>query len=90
MQETKVVIKNKVGLHARPAAFFVRKASEHKCKVSVIVGDKEVNAKSILQVLSLGVRAGQEITIRADGEGEAEAVSSLKRFVEEGLGEEVD
>ncbi|RQD74028.1 MAG: HPr family phosphocarrier protein [Halanaerobium sp. MSAO_Bac5] len=79
--EEKVLIKNKTGLHARPAAQFVQKASSFESEINIIFEDKEVNAKSIMGVMSLGVGKGKEITIKADGEDSEKAVKELVDFV---------
>lgn len=78
----KVQIKNSTGLHARPAALFVKKAGEFKSDINVIFNDKEVNAKSVMGVMSLGVSKGKEIVIQAEGEDSLEAVKQLVEFVE--------
>jgi phosphocarrier protein len=77
-----VQIKNKTGLHARPAALFVKKAGEFKSEINVIFEDKEVNAKSVMGVMSLGASKGKEIMIQAEGEDSQEAVNQLVSFVE--------
>jgi len=83
-----VTVKNKVGLHARPAAMFVQEAMKFKSNINVEFGDRKADAKSILQVLALGVKCGSLIVIRADGEDENEAVEKLVRLIDEALGEE--
>lgn len=80
-----VTIKNNVGLHARPATFFIQKANSYKSSIWVEKDDRRVNAKSLLGVLSLGIVGGTEITIIADGVDEEEAVDSLVRLVESGF-----
>ncbi len=87
MREVTLTIRNKVGLHARPAALFVRTAGKFKSKVSAVKDGREVNAKSILSVLTLGAEQGAVVTIRAEGEDEAEAVEALKELVENNFGE---
>jgi len=79
--EAKVVVKAAVGLHARPAATFVQAAMKHKCQVTIDFNGKQADGKSVLKVLALGVKANQEVTIRASGEGEAEAVAALVTLV---------
>jgi len=88
MQEVILIIRNKVGLHARPAALFVQTASKFKSKVSTVKDGREVNAKSILSVLTLGAEQGAVVTIRAEGEDEVEAVEALRELVENNFGEE--
>lgn len=82
MKEARVTVRSKVGLHARPAAMFVQEALKFKCKVTIESGDKTADGKSILRVLALGVKCGQEIVIRTDGEGEDEALASLVSLIE--------
>ena len=82
-----VLVQNQVGLHARPATFFIQKANEYK---SSIWGEKEerrVNAKSLLGVLSLGIVGGTSIRIIADGPDEEEAVENLVDLVKSGFAE---
>jgi len=93
MKESKIVVNNAVGLHARPASLFVQAAAKYKSDISVSCQDPEteeirdVNAKSILGVLTLGVFQGMEITIKADGEDEEDAVATLIALVEDDFGE---
>lgn len=82
-----VTIRNSVGLHARPATFFVQKANCYKCSVWVEKEDCRVNAKSLLGVLSLGISKDTEITLIADGTDETLAVEGLASLVEGELGE---
>ena len=77
-----VVIQNQVGLHARPATFFIQKANEFKSSIWVEKEERRVNAKSLLGVLSLGISQGSAITIIADGADEADAVAGLAQLVE--------
>ena len=82
-----VTIKNSVGLHARPATFFVQKANCFKSSIWVEKEDCRVNAKSLLGVLSLGISKGTEITLIADGQDEAEAINALSALVDSEFGE---
>jgi len=82
-----VTICNSVGLHARPATFFVQKANCYKCSIWVEKEDCRVNAKSLLGVLSLGISKGTAITLIADGADEASAVEGLASLVESEFGE---
>ncbi len=77
----KLELKN--GLEARPAALFVQIASKYESHIAVIVNEKQVNAKSIMGMMSLGAIKGQEIEIRAEGEDEKEAVEALIKFLSE-------
>ena len=82
-----IEVKNQVGLHARPATFFIQKANEFKASIWVEKEDRRVNAKSLLGILSLGIIGGTVIKIIADGEDEAEAVESLITLVDSGFSE---
>ena len=82
-----VVINNQVGLHARPATFFIQKANEFKSSIWVEKEERRVNAKSLLGVLSLGVTKGTKITLIADGADEKAAVAALAALVNDNFGE---
>ena len=79
MKET--VVNNQVGLHARPATFFIQKANEFKSSVWVEKEERRVNAKSLLGVLSLGIVKGTSISLIADGPDEEAAVSALVELI---------
>ena len=81
MLSKEVVVQNQVGLHARPATFFVQKANEFKSSVWVEKDERKVNAKSLLGVLSLGITKGTSINIIADGSDEKDAVEVLVRLI---------
>lgn len=82
-----VVVQNQVGLHARPATFFIQKANEFKSSIWVEKEERRVNAKSLLGVLSLGIVGGTDIRIIADGADEEEAVEGLISLVKSGFAE---
>ena len=82
-----VLVQNQVGLHARPATFFIQKANEFKSSIWVEKDERRVNAKRLLGVLSLGIVGGTSIDIIADGSDEQEAVDSLVALVESGFAE---
>ncbi len=82
-----VVINNQVGLHARPATFFIQKANEFKSTVWVEKEERRVNAKSLLGVLSLGIVGGTKISIIVDGPDEEVALNALVELVETGFGD---
>ena len=87
MVKRDVVITNNIGLHARPATFFIQKANEFKSTIWVEKEERRVNAKSLLGVLSLGILGGTTIKIFADGADETEAVEALVALVESGFSE---
>ena len=87
MPEISFTVKNKVGLHARPASVFVRESSKFKSAITVIHGDRQANAKSILNVLTLGVNRGAVIQIRAEGEDADAALQALKALNDSNYGE---
>ena len=82
-----VSVKNQVGLHARPATFFIQKANEYKSSIWVEKEERRVNAKSLLGVLSLGIVGGTTIKVMADGSDEENAVESLVKLVQSGFSE---
>lgn len=83
MKEIKLVIKNETGLHARPAAMVVSEAGKYKSTLTIKKGEREVNIKSILGLLSLGASKGDEITVKADGEDENQAVEAIVKMIED-------
>ena len=76
-----VTVNNQVGLHARPATFFIQKANEFKASIWVEKEERRVNAKSLLGILSLGIVKGTKITLIADGADEELAVKALTELV---------
>lgn len=80
-----VQVQNQVGLHARPATFFIQKANEFKSSIWIEKEDRRVNAKSLLGVLSLGIVGGTTIRVIADGADEETAVNALVALVESGF-----
>ena len=87
MYVKEVTVENQVGLHARPATFFIQKANEYKSSIWVEKEERPVNAKSLLGVLSLGIVGGTTIRIIADGTDEQAAVDGLVKLVESGFSE---
>ena len=82
-----VVINNQVGLHARPATFFIQKANEFKSSIWVEKEERRVNAKSLLGVLSLGIVKGTAVTLIADGADEDEAIATLAELIDSDFSE---
>ena len=87
MYTREITVKNEVGLHARPATYFIQKANEFKSGIWVEKEERRVNAKSLLGVLSLGIIGGTTIKIIADGSDETDAVEGLAALVESGFAE---
>ena len=83
-----VVVQNQVGLHARPATFFIQKANEFKSSIWIEKEERRVNAKSLLGILSLGIVGGTTIRVIADGSDEEAAVDGLVELVESGFAED--
>ena len=87
MTKREVTITNNIGLHARPATFFIQKANSYKSLVWIEKEDRKVNAKSLLGVLSLGIAKGMTITLIADGQDEDAAIAGLVELVDSGFSE---
>ncbi len=87
MTQKEVTISNNIGLHARPATFFIQKANSYKSLVWIEKDDRKINAKSLLGVLSLGIAKGMTVTIIADGQDEADAVDGLTGLIDTGFAE---
>ena len=87
MVSRNVVVNNQVGLHARPATFFIQKANEFKSSIWVEKEERRVNAKSLLGVLSLGIVKGTAVTLIAEGVDEVAAVETLAELVESNFAE---
>ena len=81
VSEQTVEITNKLGIHARPAALFVKEAAKYKSDISVTKNGQEVNGKSIMGVMMLAVECGSKITIRARGPDSEPAVEALAKLV---------
>ncbi len=87
MVSSDVTVQNSVGLHARPATFFIQRANEFKSSIWVEKDERRVNAKSLLGVLSLGIVKGTTIKLVADGSDEEEAVKTLVELIESNFSE---
>jgi phosphocarrier protein HPr len=85
MYEEKVLLQNEIGLHSRPASLFIREAVKHPCDITVVKDNRSYNAKSIMSILSMSANKGEEIIIRAQGDGEETAVKALVDLVENRL-----
>lgn len=87
MYMKEATVNNQVGLHARPATFFIQKANEFKSSIWVEKDERRVNAKSLLGVLSLGIVKGTTINLIADGVDEKEAVEALVALISDNFAE---
>lgn len=85
MYEKKAILKNEVGLHARPASLFIQEACKYVSDIFVTKDDKTYNAKSIMSILSMGAKKGDEILIFANGDDEKEAVENLYKLITEDI-----
>lgn len=83
METIKVVITDPVGLHARPASLVVQEANKFNSEIFIEFNGNKANLKSIMSVMAMGVKTGEEIEIQADGEDAAEAISSIKSAMEQ-------
>ena len=88
MQTKDAYVKNKTGLHARPASIFVKLAKTFKSEIFIEKDDKKVNGKSILGLLGMSISCGDQITINVNGEDEKKAIKSICDLFENGLMEE--
>lgn len=82
MTEKTTTIKNRAGIHARPATLIVKEASKFKSNVYIEKGSEKINAKSILCILTLGGTYNSEIKVMADGDDESEAVEALINLID--------
>ena len=87
MYTQEITVQNEVGLHARPATYFIQKANEFKSGIWVEKEERRVNAKSLLGVLSLGIVKGTNISLLAVGSDEKEAVDALVSLIQNNFGE---
>lgn len=81
MTKKEIEIKISSGLEARPVAILVQVASRFTSTVYVETGNKKVNAKSIMGMMTLGLDAGEHVTVVADGEDEAEAITEIEKYL---------
>ena len=87
MKKEKVVIENETGLHARPASELAKLASKFKCNVKINANGKTIDAKSILSIMSAGIKAKTEIEIECDGEDEENAIKEIVEAFKNKFGE---
>ncbi|NLJ57881.1 MAG: HPr family phosphocarrier protein [Tissierellia bacterium] len=82
MRSQKVILKNKIGLHARPAAIFVKKARNYDSEIIIKKGIQEANGKSIISIMALGAVQGDELVILTKGSDEDKAIEELSNLLE--------
>ena len=87
MTKRDVTITNNIGLHARPATFFIQKANSYKSLIWIEKEDRKINAKSLLGVLSLGIAKGMTVTLVAEGKDEDDAINGLSALIDTGFAE---
>lgn len=83
-----VIIANRAGIHARPAAMIVKVANKFKSNISLAKDDDEINAKSIMGIITLAATYQTALTLKADGEDEAEAIEAISQIFENKFEEE--
>ncbi len=88
MVSQKVIIKNKSGLHARPAAVLAKTAGKLDSNVTLVVGEKKVVVKSVLNIMAAAIKCGTEVEVQCEGENEQEDLKTIVDLIESGLGEE--
>jgi phosphocarrier protein HPr len=86
MQEQTVTLGSKSGLHARPAAVFVQKAKEFQSQITISKDDKTANGKSILSIITLGAKQGDQVVLKVNGDDAQTAMRKLVTLLEEDLG----
>ena len=85
MKTFQYVVKDELGIHARPAGVLAKEAKNYSSKIEIKAGEKAAEATRIMAVMALGVKKGQSVTITAEGADEADAIAAMKKFFEEQL-----
>ncbi|WP_277056089.1 HPr family phosphocarrier protein [Treponema socranskii] len=88
MIEKTLIVKNRAGIHARPAALIAQTANKFNCELTLVFGDTEVNAKSIMGVITMAAGYNTSITLKADGSDEKEAVQAIEALFDSKFAEE--
>jgi phosphocarrier protein len=89
MIEQEVTVRNRAGIHTRPASMIVRTASQFDADVYIQKDDYEINGKSVIGVMTLAAEQGATLTLIFDGEDESEAADAIVELFEDGFGEEM-
>lgn len=79
----KIIIKGALGIHLRPAGMIASEGQKYHCKIELYHKERSVNGKSLLSILSLGVRKGGEVEIRCDGSDEEKALAAMIKVISE-------
>ena len=87
MVSAKTKIVNPMGMHMRPAQLFVKAVTPFPCHVTLVFNGKEINGKSVMNLMAACIKQGAEIEIRCDGDGEADCLKAAVELVDSGLGE---
>lgn len=87
MVSAKTTIINPMGMHMRPAQLFVKTITPFGCNVTLIAGEKEINARSIMNLMAACIKQGTEVEIRCDGTNEADCLKAAVDLINSGLGE---
>lgn len=82
MISKKLIVKNEAGLHARPAGILAKEAAACKCDVKMLVGTREIQLKSILNIMVAAIKCGTEVELICDGEDEAASLDKLAALIE--------
>lgn len=85
MKSFNYVIKDEVGIHARPAGLLAKEAKKYASVITIIKGEQSAVATKLMAVMSLGVKCGEEVTIQVEGEDEATACDGIKAFMESNM-----
>lgn len=85
MMQKELIIQNLLGIHSRPAGAVAKKALQYRCDVKIVKGVREINAKSIIAVLSLEMKYGDQIVLITAGEGDEEALEEIGKLLESDL-----
>ena len=85
MTEFKYVIKDEIGIHARPAGLLVKAAKGFTSKITIECNGKSADARKLMALMSMGVKCGDEVTVTVEGEDETDAAAAMERFFNETL-----
>lgn len=85
MQKFSYVIKDEVGIHARPAGLLVKEAKKYTSKITIVKGEKSADATKLMALMGLGVKCGDEVEVQVEGDNEADVCEEIKAFFESNL-----